>query len=408
MWLGLVFPVCGLLSLVVPIPHTEREGVAAAGGMSVESQTRHSERAAPIISLAGAGMDGRLQNQQAIDRQATMRFRITAILLMLASLSCTTRRASNAPVPRPVPLARFEHVFVVVEENENYDNVIGNTSDMPYLNFLAANYGLATNYYANTHPSLNNYFYLTAGRMGTRAPWVSLLADEYPGEVAGDNVASILTANHKSWKAYAESLPRAGYIGDDRGLYVKRHNPFAYFTSVRHSSPSAGQPAQRTGIVTFDQFSKDLQSDTLPDYSFIAPNLHNDGHNDAITKSRASCGDHRALRQADTWLYHNIAPLIASEMFQRGGLLVIVFDEACEDGPKADSTFDPTQPGLRGGGHVAAVVVRSLTPAGTRTDQLLHHESVLRLSLRALGIDQTPGYAAGAPDMNAFFKAKTP
>jgi acid phosphatase len=58
-------------------------------------------------------------------------------------------------------MVRFEHVFVVVEENQNYDEVIGNTKDLPYLNTLASKYGVATNYYANAHPSINNYFYLT-------------------------------------------------------------------------------------------------------------------------------------------------------------------------------------------------------------------------------------------------------
>jgi hypothetical protein len=337
-----------------------------------------------------------------------MRFRLTVLLLVIASVSCATRHASVAVVPIPAPIARFEHVFIVVEENANYNDVIGNTADMPYLNMLAASYGLATNYYANTHPSLNNYFYLTAGRMGTSAPWVWLLANEYPGEVEGDNVASVLTANRRTWKAYAESLPQAGYVGDDRGLYVKRHNPFAYFASVRHSSASPGQPSQRANIVPFDQFSSDLRSDTLPDYSFVAPNLYNNGHNDAVTKRQAPCGDPRALQQADEWLKNNIAPLIGSAMFQRGGLLIIVFDEACETGPRADSIYDPRQRNLRGGGHVAAVVVSALTPAGTRTEQLFHHESVLRLSLSALGIEQMPGFAASAPDMNTFFKPKTP
>ena len=69
----------------------------------------------------------------------------------------------------PAQMVRFEHVFVVVEENQNYEEVIGNTKDLPYLNTLAAKYGVATNYYANTHPSINNYFYLTAGRSGTRS-----------------------------------------------------------------------------------------------------------------------------------------------------------------------------------------------------------------------------------------------
>ena len=335
-----------------------------------------------------------------------MRFRLTILLFVVACLSCATRRGPIASLAAPSPTPRFEHVFVVVEENENYDEVIGNTADMPYLNMLAANYGLATNYYANTHPSLNNYFYLTAGRAGTKAPWVRLLADEYPGQVTGDNVANLLTANHKTWKAYAESLPGTGYVGDDRGLYVKRHNPFAYFTSVRHSSV-ADQASQRANIVPFTQFATDLQSNSLPNYSFIAPNLHNDAHNDAVTKTRAACGDHRALQQADGWLKKNMTPLIESPGFQHSGLLIIVFDEACEYGPKADSRYDPKRRDLRGGGHVAAVVVSSLTPAGTRSDQLFHHESVLRLSLSALGIEQMPGFAAGAPDMNAFFKSKT-
>jgi len=43
------------------------------------------------------------------------------------------------------------HVFVVMEENHSYSQVIGNSA-MPYLNSLASKYGLATQYYANTHP----------------------------------------------------------------------------------------------------------------------------------------------------------------------------------------------------------------------------------------------------------------
>src|ERR1700758_4317149 len=147
-------------------------------------------------------------------------------LLVLASLSCARPHLSRPAAPvGSVEVPRFQHVFVVVEENENFDQVIGNTKDMPYLNALAAQYGVANNYYANTHPSLNNYFFLTAGRAGTRAPWIRDLSDEYPFSVGGENLASVLSAHGKTWKAYMESFPRAGYIGDDRYPYVKRHNP---------------------------------------------------------------------------------------------------------------------------------------------------------------------------------------
>ena len=57
--IGIVLLVLGIVSFIVPIPHTEREGISA-GGMSIGIQTQHSERVSPIVGcallLAGAGM----------------------------------------------------------------------------------------------------------------------------------------------------------------------------------------------------------------------------------------------------------------------------------------------------------------------------------------------------------------
>lgn len=58
-WVGLLVIGLGLVSLVVPVPHTERNGFTA-GGMSVGINTQHSEKVSPIVSgallIAGAGM----------------------------------------------------------------------------------------------------------------------------------------------------------------------------------------------------------------------------------------------------------------------------------------------------------------------------------------------------------------
>lgn len=58
-WIGLVVLVLGLVSLVVPIPRSEREGFKA-GGISIGVQTQYSERLSPIVGgvmiLAGAGL----------------------------------------------------------------------------------------------------------------------------------------------------------------------------------------------------------------------------------------------------------------------------------------------------------------------------------------------------------------
>ena len=70
---------------------------------------------------------------------------------------------SIATPPPPPPAALFGHVFLVVEENHNYREVVGSVS-MHYLNGLIDQFGLATQYFANTHPSIGNYFILTLSR----------------------------------------------------------------------------------------------------------------------------------------------------------------------------------------------------------------------------------------------------
>ena len=57
----------------------------------------------------------------------------------------------------------YSHIVVVVEENHNYDEIIGNTAQAPYINGLAAGGALLSNYDAVAHPSQPNYFALYAG-----------------------------------------------------------------------------------------------------------------------------------------------------------------------------------------------------------------------------------------------------
>jgi hypothetical protein len=47
---GLVLVVLGIASLLVPIPHTETQGIKA-GDVNIGVQTTHSERVSPIISV---------------------------------------------------------------------------------------------------------------------------------------------------------------------------------------------------------------------------------------------------------------------------------------------------------------------------------------------------------------------
>jgi len=57
-WIGLVVLILGIVSLVVPIPRSEREGVTV-GGVSLGVETRHEEKVHPALSavmiLGGLG-----------------------------------------------------------------------------------------------------------------------------------------------------------------------------------------------------------------------------------------------------------------------------------------------------------------------------------------------------------------
>lgn len=276
-------------------------------------------------------------------------------------------------------LPAFNHVFIVLEENHSYSDVIGSSS-MPYLNGLASANGLATQYYADAHPSLPNYFELTVGE-GTAITGTE--GDSYSGVVTQDNVVRALTAAGKTWKSYAESLPSTGYLGTDSGAYLQHHNPFVYFSDVQ------GNSTQARNIVAFTQLATDLANNSLPDYAFIVPNVNDDAHNCPV--GMTTCTSGQMLAAADQWLSTNIAPLLASSAFQNS-LLIVVFDEA-EDTDTEN-----------GGGHVPAVIVSPLAKPGYQSTTLYQHESTLRLMMEGLGVTDLPGAAATAPEMTEFFK----
>ncbi|HEY4054151.1 MAG TPA: alkaline phosphatase family protein [Terriglobales bacterium] len=266
------------------------------------------------------------------------------------------------------------HVFVLVEENHSYTSVIGNSS-MPYTNSLANQYALATQYYANRHNSLPNYFMLTVGDLVTTN-------DMFAGIVSTDNVVRALTAAGKTWKIYAESLPNVGYKGPSVIPYARDHDPFAYFSDVINSS------SQASNIVPLTQLASDISNDTLPDYAMIVPDLANDGHDCPL--EAATCADTDKLSNIDTWVHTNIGPLIASSSFQNS-LLIYTWDES--------DINDITN----GGGHVATVLISPKVRAGFQSTTLYQHQSALKLSMQLLGVTDFPGAAATAPDMNEFF-----
>ena len=96
----------------------------------------------------------------------------------------------------------FSHVVWLVEENHSYSEEIG-SSAMPNFNSLAAQFGLATQYFAVAHPSIPNYLMLTTGLTES-------FDDCFSGTISDDNVVRELVKAGKTWKCYAESIPAPG------------------------------------------------------------------------------------------------------------------------------------------------------------------------------------------------------
>jgi acid phosphatase len=275
----------------------------------------------------------------------------------------------TATLPTP------DHVFIVALENHSFSQVIGSPS-MPYLNSLANAHSLATNYFADAHPSIGNYFMLTTGELVS-------VDDSFSGTVTDDNIVRALNGAGKTWKAYMESSPSAGYLGGDVVPYLKHHDPFSYFSDV------TGSTAQAANIVPFTQIQADIAAGTLPNFAFIAPNSRNDAHD--CPTGAVTCADTDKLAAADTWLRTNIDPLINNPALANS-VFIITWDE----GDMTDVA--------NVGGQVATVLVGTHVKAGFKSTTFYQHQNTLRLVLDLLKVGDRPGLSSVAGSMNEFFQ----
>jgi phosphatidylinositol-3-phosphatase len=267
-----------------------------------------------------------------------------------------------------------QHVVIVMLENTNYSSVVG-SPNAPYINSLIPKGGLASNYYADVHPSIGNYFYLTTGQVVTTD-------DKFSGTVSTDNVVRELGAASKTWKVYAEDLPAAGYLGPDiPPFYLRRHNPFTFFSNVQQD------PAQAIRVVPYTQLATDLAGSGLPNYAFIVPNAAHDAH--SCSDGTLNCDISVRLVNADTWLSNNLPAILNDSGFQQSGLLLLTFDESQNDN-------------TNGGGKVMALILGTGVKAGYSGTLQYDHRSLLGLSMTGLGA-KIPNDSGSAPQMTEFF-----
>jgi phospholipase C len=275
---------------------------------------------------------------------------------------CPNITAPPSPANDKIPV--FSHVILIVLENHEFTDVVGNTQAMPEFNRWINQYTLLTNYYAVAHPSLPNYLALIGGStFGIHSDCNNcfLHTNSLPDEIE---------ASGRTWKDYQEDMPSACFIGRYGEKYTQAINPFVYFDSIRHNPDRCD-----LNVLPLAQLKQDLSKGILPDFVFITPNLCNSAH---------SCD----LNKADQWLAGIVNELINSNLYDQNSLIAITFDEGSTD----DSCCNL---GSRAGGRVATLLISPLVKNGFEDETPYTHYSLLKTIETSWGLPLL-GYTAKA------------
>lgn len=297
------------------------------------------------------------------------------ILLLTITLNCALLGYAQVPIPHS------SHVVLLMDENIGYSTTL---AEMPWLVALGSANGHTTNYVSNTTGSLMDYLWVASGSCHS-ASLCALPAGTHDFGCAGndctapitdDNIFREMNNRGISWKVYAQSYAAAGgtVTAPDRANgthYYRRHNGAVWYSDVL--SNVLGSQAR---IVDFSQFATDLANNALPQFSIIAPDGLNDGHDTGATSANA-------------FLQANLPALLAKPYFQAGGdgLLLITFDNGDLD---------------IAGTVYTALVGPNVTPHFI-SNTPYKHENAFRTLLDALGIPVHPGASATANPMTEFF-----
>ena len=272
----------------------------------------------------------------------------------------------NGTSPAAVP--RYDHIFVIVDENKDLNRVIGR-SPAPHINEAALTYGYASHYDAVAHPSEPNYVALVGG--GTFG-----IHDDGPftkNAVDAPSLATQLDAAHLSWKGYYEDIPAPGSLVTYHGLYASKHSGFLNFLEVQRD------PARLAHLVGFDELDRDAASDRLPNFALIVPNLCNDMHGAMGNGAPPDCWPMRAsalIARGDTAFANIVERLTATPMWKsaQNVAIVLTYDEDDAGGTEG------------GGGRVPLVVMTNHGPRHFVDATPYTHYSLLRTIEESLGL----------------------
>ncbi len=379
--------------------------------------------------------------------------------LFFAAFAPHVFAADSASTAAAMPPIR--HVFLIILENKNFTDTFGPHSEAPYLaKQLPAKGALLPQYYGTGHSSLDNYIAMMGGQANN--PQTSsdcgIYADFHQTGTAPDRqavgegcvypapvktLANQLMDAGLTWKGYMEDMgndparesstcghpalntrdqteeavaPSAAVpLGD---MYATRHDPFMYFHSV------IDLPACNEDVVNLRNLKSDLRSiATTPNFSFITPNLCNDGHD-----SHCGNGQPGGLKSVNVFIKKWIPMIMKSPAYKKDGLIIITFDEGgqgkivqmksgiqvtvygatcCnqQEGPNLGRKYPLVETHMShgrrvtvttlsfGGDRTGAVLLSKYIRPGTVSNVPYNHYSLLKSLEEIFGIHEYLGYA---------------
>jgi hypothetical protein len=310
--------------------------------------------------------------------------RLRRFLLAFTLLGGLAARPAVAapPTTDPAAVPRYDHIFVIVEENHGLADLLGNPA-APNINALAQQFGLATMYFGVSHPSEPNYVAILGGDFFG-------VADDNPywlNTVDKPNLTTQLDQAGIPWKAYLQALPYAGFQGicypthcngspDVDPLFVSKHDAIQNFTTARN-------PRDWSRQVPITQLEDDLASDRVPAFGYIVPDECHDEHGDPPYcldgGDPGDAQDQHLLAFGDAYLGRLVATITNAPFWRHGNnAIVVTYDEGDDDAGCCDAN--------PGGGQVATVVVTNHGPRHLADSTPYNHYSLLQTIQRGFGL----------------------
>jgi len=324
-------------------------------------------------SVTGKVPDGAARMELRLDLGG--RTAVTRSYIAAMRLETVPGMAFPPPAPPPARVPRFDHVVLIMMENTDFGQVIGDTRDAPYMNSLAARGTLLANYQAVYHPSDENYLAIAGGDTFVRG------GVYFPNlRVAAPNLGDLLEGAGRSWKSYLEGMGTPCNVTSRYdGNYEPDDAPFILFGDIRGNRARCA-----AHLVDASEWPKDLDGvATTPAFAWLAADDYDDGE-------IPGNGSPRSLRVQDAWLRRMLAPLFASTAWrQEKCLLILTWDESS----------------TTANNHIATIVVGSqgTVRSGYVSRRRYDHYSTARTIEAALGLPSMTSNDAYAPAFDDAF-----